>query len=53
MLAGAQLGITACTFALGAVTKLMVHYAMTPMFDAWGSRRGWLTPQRSAWLSFW
>ncbi|WP_146340877.1 CNNM domain-containing protein [Nesterenkonia sp. NBAIMH1] len=36
MLAGAQLGITACTFALGAVTKPAVHYAMTPMFDAWG-----------------
>lgn len=36
MLAGAQLGITACTFALGAVTKPAVHYAMTPLFTAWG-----------------
>lgn len=32
MLAGAQLGITACTFALGAVTKPAVHHAMTPLF---------------------
>jgi len=36
MLAGAQLGITICTFALGAVTKPAVHYAMTPAFQAWG-----------------
>lgn len=35
MLAGAQLGITACTFALGAVTKPAVHYALTPVFLAW------------------
>lgn len=36
MLAGAQLGITACTFALGAVTKPAVHYAVTPLFSAIG-----------------
>ena len=36
MLAGAQLGITACTFALGAVTKPAVHYAVTPLFTAVG-----------------
>ncbi|WP_159622074.1 hemolysin family protein [Ruania rhizosphaerae] len=36
MLAGAQLGITACTFALGAVTKPAVHHWMTPLFEAWG-----------------
>lgn len=36
MLAGAQLGITACTFALGAVTKPAVHYAMTPLFSEVG-----------------
>ncbi|WP_300345531.1 hemolysin family protein [Nesterenkonia sp.] len=31
MLAGAQLGITACTFALGAVSKPAVHHALTPL----------------------
>lgn len=36
MLAGAQLGITACTFALGAVTKPAVHYALAPLFTDWG-----------------
>ena len=36
MLAGAQLGITACTFALGAVTKPAVHYALTPLFGDLG-----------------
>ncbi|GAA1141051.1 CNNM domain-containing protein [Nesterenkonia lutea] len=35
MLAGAQLGITACTFALGAVSKPAVHYALTPVFESW------------------
>lgn len=40
MLAGAQLGITACTFALGAVTKPAVHYALTPLFLAW-QMPGW------------
>ncbi|GAA1818637.1 hemolysin family protein [Nesterenkonia flava] len=34
MLAGAQLGITACTFALGAVSKPAVHYALTPVLAA-------------------
>ncbi|GAB3262392.1 hemolysin family protein [Alteromonas gracilis] len=32
LLAGSQLGITACTLALGAVTKPAVHYALTPLF---------------------
>ena len=36
MLAGAQLGITVCTFALGAITKPWVHDAMMPMFTALG-----------------
>ncbi|TLP74048.1 HlyC/CorC family transporter [Nesterenkonia sphaerica] len=36
MLAGAQLGITACTFALGAITKPAVQYAMRPLFTNWG-----------------
>ncbi|MGQ7786079.1 CNNM domain-containing protein [Nesterenkonia sp. PF2B19] len=32
MLAAAQLGITACTFALGAVTKPAVHHLLMPVF---------------------
>ncbi|MFO7691123.1 MAG: hemolysin family protein [Cryobacterium sp.] len=36
MLAGAQLGITACTFALGAVTKPAVDAWLGPMFASWG-----------------
>ena len=36
MLAGAQLGITACTFALGAVTKPAVDDALAPVLLAWG-----------------
>ncbi len=36
LLAGSQLGITACTLALGAVTKPAVHYALTPVFTDWG-----------------
>ncbi|ANE03763.1 CNNM domain-containing protein [Corynebacterium crudilactis] len=33
MLAGAQLGITVVTFALGAVTKPWVHHALMPLFE--------------------
>lgn len=36
MLAGAQLGITACTFALGAVTKPAVDAWLGPIFLSWG-----------------
>ncbi|MFP4243472.1 MAG: CNNM domain-containing protein [Ectothiorhodospira sp.] len=36
MLAGAQLGITFCTFALGAVTKPAVDYSLGPVLLAWG-----------------
>ncbi|MCV7368186.1 hypothetical protein CRI77_06180 [Mycolicibacterium duvalii] len=36
MLAGAQLGITACTFALGAVTKPAVDAWLGPVFSSWG-----------------
>lgn len=36
MLAGAQLGITVCTFALGAITKPWVHDALMPAFEAVG-----------------
>lgn len=36
MLAGAQLGITLCTFALGAVTKPAVDLWLGPVFSAWG-----------------
>ena len=31
ILAGAQLGITVCTLALGAITKPAVHHALTPV----------------------
>ncbi|MGB7239280.1 MAG: CNNM domain-containing protein, partial [Rhodococcus sp. (in: high G+C Gram-positive bacteria)] len=37
MLAGAQLGITACTFALGAVTKPAVDEWLGPAFASWGA----------------
>ncbi|MDV8001062.1 hemolysin family protein [Rhodococcus sp. IEGM 1408] len=37
MLAGAQLGITACTFALGAVTKPAVDSWLGPTFASWGA----------------
>ncbi|WP_418276888.1 hemolysin family protein [Isoptericola jiangsuensis] len=36
MLAGAQLGITVCTFALGAVTKPAVDAWLTPLLEAVG-----------------
>lgn len=36
MLAVAQLGITACTFALGAVTKPAVDAWLGPVFTSWG-----------------
>lgn len=36
MLAGAQLGITVCTFVLGAVTKPAVDAWLGPVFTAWG-----------------
>lgn len=36
MLAGAQLGITACTFALGAVTKPAVDAWLSPVLESWG-----------------
>jgi CBS domain containing-hemolysin-like protein len=36
LLAGSQLGITACTLALGAVTKPAVHHWLTPLFEQWG-----------------
>lgn len=36
MLAGAQLGITFCTFALGAVTKPAVDYWLNPVLTAGG-----------------
>ncbi|MFI2294537.1 CNNM domain-containing protein [Isoptericola sp. NPDC019571] len=37
LLAGSQLGITACTLALGAVTKPAVHHWLTPLFAEWGA----------------
>ena len=36
MLAGAQLGITLCTLALGAITKPAVEHALTPVFESLG-----------------
>ncbi|HIZ51250.1 MAG TPA: DUF21 domain-containing protein, partial [Candidatus Pseudomonas excrementavium] len=36
MLAGAQLGITFCTFALGAVTKPAVDSWLGPVLTLWG-----------------
>ena len=36
MLAGAQLGITVCTFALGAITKPALDYALSDAFTVWG-----------------
>ncbi|WP_127782842.1 hemolysin family protein [Rhodococcus sp. X156] len=37
LLAGSQLGITACTLALGAITKPAVHHWLTPAFESWGA----------------
>lgn len=37
MLAGAQLGITVCTFALGATAKPAVHYALMPLLQDIGA----------------
>lgn len=36
MLAFAQLGITACTVLLGAVTRLAIDYALAPVFEQRG-----------------
>ncbi|WP_380158783.1 hemolysin family protein [Kineococcus sp. R86509] len=36
LLAGSQLGITACTLALGAISKPAVHHWLTPAFEAVG-----------------
>ncbi|MTG90753.1 DUF21 domain-containing protein [Cellulosimicrobium sp. BIT-GX5] len=37
LMAGAQLGITACTLALGAITKPAVHHWITPVLETWGA----------------
>lgn len=50
MLAGAQLGITLCTFALGAITKPAVHYALGPLLLEWGAA-SWLAESASFFLS--
>jgi CBS domain containing-hemolysin-like protein len=36
LLAGSQLGITAATLALGAISKPAVHHWLTPAFESWG-----------------
>ena len=51
MLAGAQLGITACTFALGAVTKPAVDGWLGPVFASWGLPE-WLAGGAAFALSF-
>lgn len=40
LLAGAQLGITVCTLALGAITKPAVHHALTPLLAGLGLPEG-------------
>lgn len=50
MLAGAQLGITACTFALGAVTKPAVDTWLSPLLEATGMP-AWLSDSGSFILS--
>ncbi|SDW07587.1 Hemolysin, contains CBS domains [Marinococcus luteus] len=50
MLAGAQLGITACTFALGAVTKPAVDDWLSPLFSEAGLPY-WLADGSSFFLS--
>lgn len=50
MLAGAQLGITACTFALGAVTKPAVDAWLAPLLSSWGLP-AWLADTSSFALS--
>ena len=37
LLAGSQLGITAATLALGAITKPAVHHWITPVLEGWGA----------------
>ncbi|MBB6171833.1 CBS domain containing-hemolysin-like protein [Nocardiopsis mwathae] len=46
LLAGAQLGITLCTLALGAITKPAVHHLLDPLF------RGWLPDAVSTAVAF-
>ncbi|WP_369132729.1 CNNM domain-containing protein [Modestobacter sp. I12A-02662] len=36
LLAGSQLGITAATLTLGAISKPAVHHWLTPLFETWG-----------------
>ncbi|WP_409329891.1 hemolysin family protein [Trujillonella humicola] len=36
LLAGSQLGITAATLALGAISKPAVHHWLTPLLGTWG-----------------
>ncbi|MGA8046529.1 MAG: hemolysin family protein [Dermatophilaceae bacterium] len=50
MLAGAQLGITACTFALGAITKPAIDRWLGPVLEAVGLP-GWLAGGSSFALS--
>lgn len=51
MLAGAQLGITFCTFALGAITKPAVDFWLEPLLFAWGMPL-WIAGGTSFFLAF-
>lgn len=42
MMAGAQLGITVCSLALGYVTKPMIKYAVAGPLEAWGLSEVWI-----------
>lgn len=52
MLAIAQLGITACTFALGAITKPAVDRWLGPVFASWGAP-AWAALGAAFALSLW
>ncbi|MFJ2618385.1 hemolysin family protein [Glutamicibacter sp. NPDC087344] len=44
VMAGAQLGITVCSLALGYVTKPLVKYAVAGPFESIGIPAGWIDP---------
>lgn len=44
VMAGAQLGITVCSLALGYVTKPLVKYAVADPFEAMGIPVSWIDP---------
>ncbi len=50
LLAGCQLGITACALALGAITKPAVKYALGPVIEGWGAP-AWLAESSAFFLA--